>query len=558
MKKWVPTCIILVGFLGCALLYFCVGFYYEDHSGLASLFQSGIVTGGRPASDFYIYCQTFTSAFFSFLTLYVAKISWVDFAYIFLLFMAYCFSATMVLNVLFPQPIKKRIATIFSILFFVLFFADSFVFFSWVRLSYIGTFLLLLGCLWVTETNPESKLKWWLYFFTVLLFSLCLFIRYETGIAACVAVGVYLICRGGSMAIVSKALALPFVITALFIVYLYFKADEIPFLKQTEPALYYISDAVNNPNFFSSKPQIDSIKNLAVLNYFIIDEGIITVDFIQSMATQKTRLFSQNSTTIFENLKVAYHLTLPFITKYVELVLLHLVAFLFLLRKTKGSSRLGIFVFNLFIAGIVVGMAYGIKMEDRIFISLLITGSICNLLFIEKISIENRKIGWVIRLAIAVLLLSFSTRFVARAVAFKKETLKIEHLAHTIDRRAKGKYLYLDVHSNWLLRGALFRSSVMPNVKQILFYDAGQLGLLPFFKTIADNTCQCKSAHVDQYFHFLQNEANNLILISTINRMGFIKGYLELVHHQKIVFEQGEKITDGNDLYYFTIKQNRP
>lgn len=413
---------------------------------------------------------------------------------------------------------------------------------------------MLLGCLKVSEINKMSLVRCSLYLFFLLLFGFCLVIRYETGIAACFAMGVYVLCSGKKIVHIFKAFSIPILMVVYLMVYLNLKANEVPFLKQTEPSLYYLSDAINNPDFVVGKNPADSVKYLAVIKYFINDKDVITSTFIKKMALEKASLFSINPPTIFHNIKVACCITIPFIIKYLEFVLLYLLLFILLIRKTRGIAKVGIIGFNLFILAVIAVTAYGIKMEDRIFIPLIVTGGICNVLFVSKIKIQETTISKSFYLIIVLLLFSYATRFTSRAIEFRLNKEQNRETLKAINEKAKNKYLYIDVNSHWLLHSSLFKPATLPSIKQFLFYDQGQLSMVPFFKKIADYDCQCNSAEADMYYRFLISKKNSVIIISNLERMNFISGYMELIHKQMISFKRGEKLPGKNDLFYFTIK----
>lgn len=552
-RTWIAVTII--GLIDCLILYTFWGFYYEDHSGLATLFQAGIVTGGVPVDDFYIYCQTFTAKIFAFLSGNTDLLPWSDYFYFFFLFFAYVTITFLIIRQYFKTPPKLKSVLLLSNFLFLIFFADSFVFFSWIRLSFIGTFLTLIVCLSIIEKTQSAFLKLSIYGFSIIIFCFCLAIRYETGIAACITAGLYSLCRGTRLSTLISAFALPAAILVFLAIFIFYKANEIQFLKQTEPALYYLSDAVNNPDLFSGKSPEDSIKSVAVLKYFINDEGVITPDFINSLAKEKSLIFSKNIVVVAQNLKMAWQITFPYLTKYAELVIINLLVFILLVKNKRGLAKTGVIVYNIFILIVLSATAYTIKMEARIFVSMLVTSGISNLLLLSESNLILNKVNRIWTIILLILLFSFSIRFITRANTFQEVMEQNKALSIQINKKATGKFLYIDVNSHILLHGALFHPIDLKDIKQYILYDHGQLGFLPFFKKLSDEICQCNSSKANEFFDFLISEKNNLIIISNPERMDFISKYLELVHGQKIFFDRGEKLSTDADLFYFTINR---
>ncbi len=521
------------------------GFFIEDHTGLPINIQSGLLTENLMIDNFYIFCQTFTSYFYSLLFRVNNQIAWVGIFFTTQLLASYVIFATASVIELGKSPLKQASifhALSFALLAYILFFLPNFIFFSGVKVSYIATSFALFGIAYVSNLNIKRKSFLFLYLLLVLLFFFSFTIRYESGLGAILIAGSFCFFISKNIYKTFLSFILPALIILITLIYIHKESDTIPFLKSSDSYIYYLSDATYQPNLFSNDSKVDSMKKLAVLSYFFFDEKKITPDFIESMAKEKASLILHNESGFNEILNITFDILLPCLERNCLLTIFYLISIvvtIFVCRKR--TAKLGLTLYYFSIALIICLLAYFIKMEDRIYVSILTVATLFNaFMIINKLDKANFIIHPKSRLIIytifLVLISLFFYRFIRVASIHKENGSSNSVLINEIDRLAKGKVLLLDVTSPVFTYSSVLNLIKFDKVKRILFYDNGQLAFLPIYKKYLDSNCDCNSAEADQFYSFLKNNKEQVIIMSNEKRLNLISSYMSVVHDFNIKF----------------------
>jgi len=569
-KSYQDALIILTGIFWIAITYIIWGFYIEDHTGLPINIQSGLLTEGIIIENFYIYCQIFTSYIFAFLFKMNRSLPWVGGTFVWLMFLSYCIISASILFFLkncrkdFNSP---RSIFIVSSVVYVFLFLDSFVFFSGVRVSYIATSAILFGIIFLDRDTKSIRIT----FLNLILLTSFFFafnIRPESGLGAVFFILSFILLSGLFKSKFIYSLILPAMIIVSSIIYLVIESEKIPFLKNTEPYLYYISDATFNPNFYTNASKTDSIKYLALEKYFFNDAEIITEQFIESMGSMKADLSFRKSNNFFHIFRVTADVLTPCINSNISHTILYLFS-VFLFISTVGEKRRILFftINQLIVVFILLMLAYFIKMENRIYLSIIIIAIFLNFTYILRIGSlyvylkYKRKFRFYLGLSSILITIIFAVEFIPKSLKHRENGIDNERVLTKISKLCNDKILLLDVTSPIFTFSSPISLVQLPGVKKVLFYDNGQLAFLPKYKKYLDETCKCNSSKANEFFNFLISNKQNIVFISNDERLNFISGYVKIIHNidlrydkRGFIYGNKESLYRRNKISIYTIQ----
>lgn len=429
--------------------------------------------------------------------------------------------------------------------------------------SLTGLSFLLCGAgLLAIRAHTFERENYILWGSTLVLYYMGMCIRQEGGIGASLIVGGYLMLNISDL---KKRLLviIPFAIICFFISYQAFHSlDKIPFLRQTEKALYYVSDGYQNSNYYTGLSTKDSMKAKAVEHFYINDESELTPDFINQLYQKKKA--TQRPLELTANIIIAWQIASKTILKNIQYLFLNGILLLLLLYARKLGRT--ILLFQLFFWVVVFSLAFTVKLEDRHYIYMAQLYSFCNLLFIicvnSSLDLAFRKIMYR-NLAFAIgMLLLFSLCKEAKAVPSARQTVhQLDQVESEINILARDKILLLDVDSKDIFHGAPLTLHKFNTASAIVYYDMAEMPILPEYNSYLNNFCGCNSRDTEQFYDKLEERKDQLLMVSTDYRITFMHSYMLIVHHKNIHFEkvagrfavQDIRTTSGY-LHYYVIK----
>lgn len=522
--------------------YLFPGYYLEDHSALLINLQSGYLTGGIPYADFYVYCQTFIGPVYAFLHSLVQPVPWISLTHYFCLFVSsviFCAGVLFVIKKALPAIGNGWLAVLGAV-FFILVMADNYVFFSMVRVSFIATAAAFIGLMWLVRQQLVGLKFLFLYGFFFVLFLIGFLTRFESGLGACLVIGVCSLLLGESI----RRLLIIYLPAALFciftLVYLHYQTSENPFLNAIEPDVYLLSDAKYNPDFYSGKSPVDSMRYLAVLKYIINDEGTITPELIKTMIKEKMQIETAQPSFISHSVAVAVEIVMPVLTLYPQLFCFNLVLLLLAIAVYYTGFGSGRFLityisYQFFFWAIIFALAYLVKMETRIYMPLIGIYAFGNVILLFKADINTYAKIHSRHLALAAFVFIslggwFTVSLCVRGYQQAKITRLHNQVIDEIGRIGTGKMVLLDVDSRIFVHSTPFTLVQYPTVKNIFLYDAGQLAVLNGYKQFLDNACNCNSGRMADFYEFLFAHKEQVLFVSRQDRIDLLKSYLKIVH----------------------------
>lgn len=523
-------------------MYVFIGYYFEDHTGLPLNIQSGYFTGGVPYDDFYVYCQTFVGVFYAFLHSLAPSFPWVSVIFYIALYCASVTFCTAVLHVLkkaFPSLSVRSMFFLGSV-FFLLVLAENYIFFSGVRVSFLATACAFVGFTWLVRQYRFGLKLVFVYFLFFAVFLVGFLARYESGLGACLLIGIFSVLYGESFKRLLVIYLPAFLFAVFTLVYLHFKAYENEYLNAIEPDVYLLSDAKYNPDFYAGKTLVDSMRYQAVLKYMINDEGTITPALIKTMIKEKMLVETKQPSFITHSFGIAAEIILPALKQYIQLFLFNmllLVVAVSVYRKGFGSVRfiLAYLVYQVFFWVVIFVLAYLVKMETRIYMPLMSIYVLGNILLLFKADVAGyaKKHNWRLS-AIIGLIVTIGFWLVISLCIRGNEQRKIGALHNQviaeIGQVGAGKTVMLDVDSRIFAHSNPFTVVKYPTLKNPILYDNGQMAIVATYKNYLDKECNCNSSRMADFYKFLYEHKQEVLFVSSPERLEFVKSYMKIVH----------------------------
>lgn len=531
---------------------------WNYYGGTLAHFLPGIATLGE-FTETYIYGAYKFNLLFVWLHKIMPLIPWV--AIIFQLISLACYTATLWMIIspdkLFSKD-SKNIGYIKMVAFFILLYpsisrvgitANSFLLAT--------TSLLLCNCL---IQNKQFNLKWLLKYIGCMAIYVFAFINViEPAIAATLIVLGYLFLYTKQHA-KTFLLLIPLMLVGTLTSYVIISSlDSIPLLKHTEKAMYFIGDgALNNSTYNKGLSEKEQIKLQALQTFFLSDEEELNEKFIFNMYALKLENETQLKVNVLNKIENTFQvLSEPIRLNSIQLITLAVwLIFLFIYQK---KYRLKILVFTLGFLFMVLALAYGLKLDDRHLIYLIQVFGICALLH----SITQQTPIKTFPILVAIVAFLFTAQIVIAAINGVEVRKKIhlqslavkEFLAMT-----KDKIVVMDSYSIAIYWGSVYHIVDLREIDKIVYYDFGQMPIIPEYKEILDKACHCNSRNPVAFYGWLQKNSKNVLIVSTDQRTAFIEKYMQVIKSYKIKFLKNDgnftinKIKgEGQNLNYYTI-----
>ncbi len=336
--------------------------------------------------------------------------------------------------------------------------------------------------------------------------------------------------------------------------------NEVPFLKKTEQALFYVGDGSATRHIPNQElSEKDKMKLQALETFFLSDEDELTEEFIFSMESLKLKSEKGLGYDVRKRLNQTYeNIKAPALLNLIQLIAIGVYLIFLLLYIRQHKIKVIVFSLGFFI--MVFILAYGLKLEDRHLIYLIQIFGICLLL----IPIENQSSSSALKSLVFISLLLFIVLLVdAHIKSYKvQEKLKAQKIAvREFLQVTDGKIVVLDSQSISIYWGSVFHVIDLSKIEKMIYYDFGQLPILPKYKAFLDRTCNCNSRNPVLFYNWLKTNHKDIVFVSTKDRTSFLSKYMNTVHSYNLKFIEwpaNYKITEiqgeGNNLYYFSVK----
>lgn len=544
-------------FLLFSILYFSACFFlprnWDHNDGFVAHALTGIAVKGILAKS-YIYGMFGISDILMWLQKTMPDIAVYGWTVIFLFWIGYGIVFVLLHQKI--KPLKGKQLFMFTILFFAIITPSLFKPNSLTGLSIIlcGTALFLLY-----DSRFRSK--------TTTFFALCIYLlgvlcRQETALGVLIIVSVFVIINT-TRKLKAIIAIIPLLLFGLAITHLSFSSlDDSPFLKQTEGALYYVSDGGLNGCMLDSASPKDSMKMEAVSFFFINDEDEITIDFIHSMV--KKKINCETSFNISQKIERAWIGCQDTIKDHPQYVFFNLLSLVFVFIHFN-SERKKYVLFQVFFWISIFTISYSIKMEDRHYIHLSQIYTFCNLSFIFRetrntFNCRNRStLLYMVALG-GVVLFSFLTEY-RYAADFRQNSKNMELVETEINQIANNKILLLDKNSKAIFFGAPTQLHKFDSVGTIAYFNMAEMPLFPQYGEFLNNLCNCNSRKVVDFYQAISKMGDKVIIVSADNEMEFLQSYLKIVHNKNMYYHKtpGDFYINRIDyekgpLFYYTIE----
>lgn len=549
---------MLLPVLGFVLVYFATPIEWDHYDGLEASLKAGIGSDFR-IKETYIYSYWLITYAIVPLQQYFINTPVITLFTLVVFFISYSFYTYACIS---DIPHKNHFYRLLIVLLLFVVMLPAFAKLSKAGSSFMLTGLSLYCAAFYASAASRQRQKIGIVFICTLLFALGYLIRIESAFGATLIVGLYI-------AIIKikepKTLLYiaPLLLSGLILTILIFNTmNRIPFLKATEPALYYLADGVYRPPIEKNHTAVDSMKILAISSFFLNDSKELSIDFINKAAAEKLSLEKTQEIKLIDRVKIAWQIAKPTVSyhyQYLVMCILLIVLAVFYFR----SQSTPLIVFNILFWLITFSLAYLVKLEDRHYIYMSQLMIFCNLQFLLQKKFFNPSLyNGLLILLIAVLgiCIHHYSRLVLKSSALKKE-LQIRTLAEKeIDEVARGKYLFFDNNAIELYRSHIFDIRKFSGANRLLFFDMGQMPIMPEYKAYLDETCNCNSRDLKQFLKWMIRHQNEIVIVSSLSRTNFVSSYIKIVCNSSIIYKPFDKKyalqkvkLNSNSLNYFTI-----
>ncbi|MFN8300459.1 MAG: hypothetical protein U0T75_15260 [Chitinophagales bacterium] len=358
-----------------------------------------------------------------------------------------------------------------------------------------------------------------------------------------------------------KRLLIPGVPALIGVAIIASSLNHVPFLKATEADLFIVADGSATLRDVTAGNSRDSIMEVAVKRFFLNDEQVLTPTFIHQLA-ERTIAAKQSAASDITHLpQRLFKLASAPILNHPQYVLFSLLIVLLSFFVSPGTGLRSLFFYLAFFL-IMILLAYYIKLEDRHYVGLAQLFAYMQLLLFFS-QIDSITPAFKFAFALTVLLAFFSFRSMWQQRTASEVNLKnLAEAEVEINQLSTRQVLLLDGDSKDIFHGTPFTLRHFDAASEIVFYDMGQMPILPEYRSYLDATCKCNSRNVVEFYDYLLSLKSNLCLISSEERVGFITTYLQLVHHKTIHLNRvnGDFALDriernNGKLHYYTLSQ---
>lgn len=502
---------------------------YESNEALCATFFSGSVTQAVGISTFYYTTHFLTAEVYMKLYHFFPSVPWyavVMFSYVAVALFVFLWllfknnSPAIASKLIFAVPVMLVLAT------------EYILFLQYTRVAFaLGTATVLLL---IKLESAQKKFT----FFQIALFVLCLLTRWEVGIFILLMqwLSAFLLAEHK----VNKTVLLTNTFAVLLLIgyVVYDRQTSHDYVKQFQPELgYQLLDRGNIVPLSSMKTAVDSAKYKAVLD-LISDPQYITIEFLRSLVRENAyagvseTLITRCANILSDNLSKSKGVFII----YTVLLLLTL----FQLFREQKKEAIKLLLFNLSVWLLLVLITYAIKMELRLFVSVLI---LLSFILLSKIDYSALSAQY-IRAVLCVVMMAFGTLVLYGAQKEYKEDIKYQqdrNLKFTTEVKKKyaGKILMPDIRCKQMMVNCIqpFQQPDFSAFPRYYLFDCDVLYLEPDYNAYLRKECNCDAGSYTNFMDFLVSKKDSVRVISTEERISSITDYCQMVRGKNYPFK---------------------
>ncbi len=433
--------------------------------------------------------------------------------------------------------------------------------------SISGNVFLLATIVYIYAYETQSIYTFWqklsLYTLLLSIYIFAFLVHVEPVIAAsAITIGYLLLFH--TLRLRQTAVLIPFIIVGIICVTIVTKSlQEVPFLYKMEQKLFYVGDGYNDGGLTQHLSQKDSIKYEALHTFFLSDEAELNEDFINKIYLLKKTIQFHQLINVREATKQAWQVAEETILDNWQYLFLFAILLCACFYKEKKYTKQLLFYSTCFFA-VLFFLAYSIKLENRHYVLLSQVFIFSLLIFLVRNKTSTLLPKWAKYPAYLLLTTLLLIKILELNIQRKATLQTLQNIHQAVKETnsiAENKLLILDSYSISLFHGTPYTVRQLDKPKSILYYDFGQMVLLPEYRNYLNKTCKCNALNPIEFYNWLQSQYSNVIFVSCADRVQFLKAYMKIVHQKNINFKKvaGSKsiyklIGEGQNLAYFQIE----
>jgi hypothetical protein len=526
---------LLVALLCFVVTYFVFGFYYVEYEGLNTGFLSSKLTPKFPMRALYFSGNMGISYFYSFFYEHLPNVEWLSWFYYSYLFLS-CFIGLYLVAILLPTQTPVILKIILQVLVYYLVFADHHIHYIYTRVSYMTCGLSLIAIVVFFNSVSVIKLRWWLFMLLNLFFTIGALTRFEAATASLLLLvtfaGFYLQNIWQTVLLFLYPAFLIGAMTLLLSIDIK-TATEKEFYKQVEPDIeeQFIARENRVPLSFM-KTHRDTVMYKTAAEMMWSDPQIISAAYLRSLILPEKFMFTDG-----KQWNRVYRKFLEVITQYWYLILLTILlsvaVFIQHGFRKLFSHWLYLLTFLFSFWALITVQGYTDKVNERSFLPFLSLFIFCHVVLLVR-GLSIRFSVWLYPLLISCFVLFWFHIYCLKeeSTILKTDWLKYQVNFEKIKQAATKKYLVLNSTSfdYLLLSNIPFHPFDFSAFKKIYITDGYIIPFLPYYKRYLEHDCKCDIYAFPSFWNYLKSIRQDVVIVSTPNRMEVLKEYLEEIH----------------------------
>lgn len=435
------------------------------------------------------------------------------------------------------KSIAARMVTLVPVLFF---FSEFTLIFQYTRFAFA---LGIAGSLLMLTAPPAIKFR---KFFAVTFFMVALLTRWEVGILILLLQWLYILC-GNRSPFKNAALWINTLAVIILLGYVaYDRSVTTEYTKKFQPELgYQLLDRGNIVPLSSMANAVDSAKYNAVL-CLISDPQYITIDFLKGLV--KENAYTGFNTYLWARCFSLIRNSTANASGFLLIYLLLIAAVLYQHKKNDSKKIWGVTVFCLSAVVLLTAITYFLKMEMRLFNSVVIFASIILMWQINFSAMAKQKYFF------ALLLIGLATGIVLQrqiqsqyVSKLKKEAEQNTAFKNAVAKKCGNRIVMPDIQYSQNMIQALFPGQT-PNFsafKNIYLFDFDVMYLEHNYNKYLQQQCNCNAGDYKAMMDFFRYKKQEIDFIVSPERLEAITAYCRIVRQTDYRFMLKDSVDGG-------------
>ncbi len=285
----------------------------------------------------------------------------------------------------------------------------------------------------------------------------------------------------------------------------------------------------------------DSVIYMAAKTFMWSDPKVISPSYLRSLINKSSSYYTdieqwKRACTEVEEIALSYKIYLLLLVFYFCIALLS--------RTTKKYSIPRILFFEFSFWFLIIFQAYTIKVNDRSFGPYIAIFLFAHIIYFLQFCFNE---GYVKALvAFVILLAGFQLKNIqTESDNLKAELNRYQYASDKIRVTGKNKILILNSTScDYLFLGNIpFHPFNYSDFHRIYITDGFNMPFLPYYRPYLEKECQCSLYNFPSFWKFLLSHKENVIVVSTDERVQIIEDYVHEVYAFNLHFKKTS--TDG-------------